>query len=79
MTRPDLLRSLVAVGANYRVDDHLREGLAFFDADLLERDAPEFAAELVRRHDTHHHPGYWRELVRQVRENVEREMTWTEN
>ena len=79
MTRPPLLRSLVCVGANYRVDDHLREGMAFFDAELLERDAPEFAAELARRHDGSHHPGYWRELLRQVRENVETEMAWTED
>jgi pimeloyl-ACP methyl ester carboxylesterase len=78
MARPELLRSLVAVGANYRVDDHLREGMGFFDADVLERDAPDFAAELARRHDAHHHPGYWRELVGQVRQNVEREMVWTE-
>jgi pimeloyl-ACP methyl ester carboxylesterase len=79
MTRPELLRSLVAVGANYRIDDHLREGLAFFDADMLEGEAPEFAAELARRHDAHHHPGYWRELMRQIRENVETEMIWTED
>ena len=45
----------------------------------LERESPEFAAELARRHDAHHHPGYWRELVRQVRDNVETELTWTED
>ena len=79
MTRPELLRSLVAVGANYRIDEHLREGLALFDAEMLERESPEFASELARRHDAHHHLGYWRELVGQVRENVEREMVWTED
>ena len=79
MTRPALLRTLVAVGANYRVDDHLRAGMALFDAETLERDSPAFAAELGRRHDAHHHPGYWRELVRHVRANVETEMTWTED
>jgi pimeloyl-ACP methyl ester carboxylesterase len=44
----------------------------------LERESPEFAAELARRHDTHHYPGYWRNLVQQVRENVEAELVWTE-
>ena len=78
MTRPALLRSLVCVGANYRIDDHLRQGMELFDAEALARESPEFAAELARRHDTHHEPGYWRKLVRQVRENVEREMAWTE-
>ncbi len=79
MTRPELLRSLVCVGANYCIDDHLQAGMALFDAEMLERESPDFAAELARRHDRYHYPGYWRDLVRQVRENVEAEMTWTEN
>jgi pimeloyl-ACP methyl ester carboxylesterase len=78
MTRPELLRSLVGIGANFRIDDQLRQGMAFFDAAALERESPEFAVELARRHDAHHYPGYWRELVEQVRANVEREMLWTE-
>jgi pimeloyl-ACP methyl ester carboxylesterase len=78
MTRPALLRSLVGVGANYRVDDHLRQGMELFDAAALERESPEIAVELARRHDAHHYPGYWRELVAQVRANVENELKWTE-
>jgi pimeloyl-ACP methyl ester carboxylesterase len=78
MSRPTLLRSLVCVGANYCIDDHLRRGLELFDAETLQRESPEFAAELARRHDPHHHPGYWRELVGQVRANVEAELVWTE-
>jgi pimeloyl-ACP methyl ester carboxylesterase len=74
MARPALLRSLVCVGANYCIDAHLRRGMEFFDAETLERESPEFASELARRHDPHHHPGYWRELVRQVRANVEAEL-----
>ncbi|MDQ3224413.1 MAG: alpha/beta hydrolase [Gemmatimonadota bacterium] len=61
MTRPAVLRSLVCVGANYCVDDHLRRGMELFDAAAIERESPEFAAELARRHDAHHHPGYWRD------------------
>jgi pimeloyl-ACP methyl ester carboxylesterase len=79
MTRPDLLRSLVAVGANYRIDDQLRRTLGFFDAAALERDHPELTAELARRHDAHHYPGYWRDLVRQIVANVEAELTWSED
>lgn len=78
MTRPELLRSLVCVGANYRMDDHLRRGMALFDATALERESPEFAAELARRHDAHHYAGYWRELVGRVRANVETELNWSE-
>lgn len=79
MTRPELLRSLVCVGANYRMDDHLRQGMELFDASALQRESPEFAAELARRHDAHHHPGYWRDLVEQVRANVEAELNWSED
>jgi pimeloyl-ACP methyl ester carboxylesterase len=79
MTRPELLRSLVCVGPNYRIDDQLRQGMEFFDAAALERESPDFAAELARRHDAHHYPGYWRELVGQVRANVEAELAWTED
>jgi pimeloyl-ACP methyl ester carboxylesterase len=78
MSRPPLLRSLVCVGANYCIDDHLQRGMEFFDAETLDRESPGFAAELARRHDPHHHPGYWRELVGQVRANVEAELDWTE-
>jgi pimeloyl-ACP methyl ester carboxylesterase len=78
MTRPELVRSLVCVGANYCLDDHVREALAFFDPAALERDHPQFAQMFAARHDPHHKPGYWRELVRQVRANVETELVWTE-
>jgi pimeloyl-ACP methyl ester carboxylesterase len=78
MSQPALLRSLVCVGANYCIDDHLRRGMELFDAETLERESPEFAAELARRHDVHHYPGYWRELVAQVRANVEAELVWAE-
>jgi pimeloyl-ACP methyl ester carboxylesterase len=79
MIRPALLRSLVCVGANYRIDDHLRQGMEFFDAAVLEQESPEFAAELARRHDAYHYPGYWRDLLGQVRANVETELAWTED
>lgn len=78
MTRPDLLRSLVCIGANYCVDDQLRDAIELFDAATMERDHAEIAADLALRHDTYHFPGYWRELVRQVRVNAENELDWTE-
>lgn len=77
MSRPELLHSLVCVGANYRLDDHLRQGMALFNAAALERDSPPFAAELARRHDPSHYPGYWRDLVAQIRANVETELNWS--
>jgi pimeloyl-ACP methyl ester carboxylesterase len=76
---PELLRSLIAVGANYRVDEHVRDALAFFDPDVLERDSPDLARMLAARHDVHHHPGYWRDLTRAIRRMAEREPAWTES
>jgi pimeloyl-ACP methyl ester carboxylesterase len=77
-TRPELLRSLVCVGANYRIDDQQRAALELFDAAALERDHPELAQAFATRHDPHHHPGYWRELVRQIRSAAETGLAWTE-
>lgn len=67
MTRPDLLRSLICVGANYHVDAQFMESVQDFRPETLEREAPEWVAAMVAAHDTSHYPGYWRELVRQLR------------
>lgn len=77
MTQPDLMRSLISVGANYCVDDQVRAALGLFDPEVLERDHPEYARAFAERHDPHHHHGYWRELVRQVRATAEVEPAWT--
>jgi pimeloyl-ACP methyl ester carboxylesterase len=78
MTRPDLLRSLVSVGAFYTVDAAVRATIEGFDASGIERDDPAFAAALAAWHDPHHAPGYWRELVRQVRASVEEAPTYSD-
>src|SRR5262245_53911806 len=71
MTRPDLVLSLVCIGSNYRVDDGVRAALSLFDAATLERDHPESAGVFAERHDPHHYPGYWKDLVRQIRTTAE--------
>jgi pimeloyl-ACP methyl ester carboxylesterase len=70
MQRPDLVRSIVAVGANYRVDEPVRAAIEQLDADVIEEHEPEFAELLAATHDPHHEPGYWREMVRQNYENL---------
>jgi pimeloyl-ACP methyl ester carboxylesterase len=70
MQRPDIVRSIVAVGVNYRVDEPVRAAIAQLDADLIETHEPEFAELLAAKHDPHHEPGYWREMVRQNYENL---------
>jgi pimeloyl-ACP methyl ester carboxylesterase len=76
MTRPTLLRSLTCIGANVYMDDQLRDAMEFFDPDFIEQHHPEYATLFAGRHDPHHYPGYWRDLVRQVRANVETELVW---
>jgi pimeloyl-ACP methyl ester carboxylesterase len=66
MNRPDLLHSLVCVGAFYRIDDQIREAWRIFDPEVIEREAPEWAASLAATQDPHHYPGYWRDLVEQL-------------
>jgi pimeloyl-ACP methyl ester carboxylesterase len=70
MTRPELARTLVTVGANYYNDEQVIAANAFADLETIEREHPKFAADLARRHDRNKDPGYWRELVRQVAANL---------
>ena len=78
MSRPELVRTLVLVGANYYNDEQVEAANAFIDPDVLEREHPDFAELLVGYHDAHHHPGYWRELVRQNRAHLDVEPAYTE-
>ncbi len=78
MTRPELVASLVCVGANYVNDEQCRAANALFDPEAIEREHPDFAAALAHYHDPHHHPGYWRELVGQVAANIAVAPAWDE-
>jgi pimeloyl-ACP methyl ester carboxylesterase len=77
MTRPELVRSLVLVGANATNDEQVQAANAFIDPDVLAQEHPEFAEMLVRYHDGHHHPGYWRDLVRQNRAHLDVEPNYS--
>jgi len=66
VTRPAAVRSVVGVGVNYTNDAKTAAGLAGLEPGRLEQQAPAFAADLARRHDPHHAPGYWRDLLRWV-------------
>jgi pimeloyl-ACP methyl ester carboxylesterase len=78
LTRPQLARALVCVGANYRNDAQTRTANAFLDADRLEREHPDVVALLAAVHDAHQGPGAWRRLLGQVRAMVDAEPDYTE-
>ena len=78
MARPELVRTLVCVGANYYNDEQVKEANKLLDAEVLEREHPEFAEALSGLHDPHHHPGYWRELVGQLQANLAVAPAYTE-
>lgn len=78
MTRPDLARTLVAVGANYSNDAKVEQANRFADLGQIERD-PETVAELARRHDRNKEPGAWRGLVRQLADNLAVNPAYTED
>jgi pimeloyl-ACP methyl ester carboxylesterase len=77
MTRPDLARALVPLGANYRVDDTIREAV-LMDLDAFERDYPEVAAQMAEAHDVAMYPGHWKDLWRMVMDNALTNPAWTE-
>ena len=78
MTRPELARSLVAVGPNYFNDDLVREANKFADLERIERETPELMAVYAARHDRNKPPGSWRELFRALAENLAVNPNYTE-
>lgn len=78
MNRPDLLRSLVCVGGFYRIDDGVRAQVQTLEPDTVVRDEPEFGDFVAGLHDSHHYPGYWRDLLRQIVDSIEDEPGCTE-
>jgi pimeloyl-ACP methyl ester carboxylesterase len=76
---PELLRSMVCVGTNYRVDDTVRQFLAYFATpEAIEANDPAWAASLARRHDPYHGQGYWRTLMRQIAATASTSPAFTE-
>jgi pimeloyl-ACP methyl ester carboxylesterase len=70
MTRPDVAGALVAVGPNYYNDDLVVIANQFADLEKMERERPEEMAVQAARHDRNAEPGWWRELFRQLAENL---------
>jgi pimeloyl-ACP methyl ester carboxylesterase len=79
LRRPQLTRTVIAVGANYSVHEGIRAVASSLDPDDLEKREPEAAAEFGRRHDQGKHPGYWKELLRQIIANNTTNPAWTED
>jgi len=68
----------VLVGANFRNDEQVDAANGFLDALLREGEPRGYAHTLAEVHDPAHHPGYWRELVGQVRANAAVAPAYTE-
>src|SRR5205085_2759428 len=66
LSHPAVVRSVVGIGANYANDATTGAVLRWLDPDRVEREDPEWAADLARRHDAHHRAGHWREVLRWV-------------
>jgi pimeloyl-ACP methyl ester carboxylesterase len=66
VTNSPAVRSVVGIGVNYTNDAKTVAAAAGLEPEHLEQRAPAMAAALARRHDPHHAPGYWRELLRWV-------------
>jgi pimeloyl-ACP methyl ester carboxylesterase len=82
MTRPELLRTITGVGVNYRNDDRVdavNETFIHLDPDAIERDSPDWAADLARRHDRGKQPGAWKTLFRELAANLAVNPAYTED
>jgi pimeloyl-ACP methyl ester carboxylesterase len=63
---PGIVRSLVGIGTNYTNDAKTVAQLATLDPDDLEQANPAAATMLAQRHDLHHRPGHWKDLLRWI-------------
>ncbi|HSI97677.1 MAG TPA: alpha/beta hydrolase [Gaiellaceae bacterium] len=78
LRRPEMTRTVTAVGANYCVHDGIRAFAATLDPDALELASPEAAAEFARRHDRGEYAGYWKDLLRHIVANNIANPAWSE-
>ena len=77
LRRPELVRTIVLIGANYRNDDLTLGMVHGLDTDAIERAMPGLAAEFAERHDAGKYPGYWKDLIGHVRDNNTNSPAWT--
>jgi pimeloyl-ACP methyl ester carboxylesterase len=63
---PERVHSLILAGAQYTNDERTLAQLAKMTPERIPLRLPEWAARLAELHDTHHGPGYWQQLMRQM-------------
>jgi pimeloyl-ACP methyl ester carboxylesterase len=66
LRRPERVHSLILAGAQYTNDARTLGLLDKMTPERIAARQPEWAARLTQLHDTHHHAGYWQELLRQM-------------
>jgi pimeloyl-ACP methyl ester carboxylesterase len=66
LDHPAIVRTLVGIGINYTNDARTVAQLATLDPDHLEQANPAAATMLAQRHDVHHTPGHWKNLLRWI-------------
>lgn len=67
LRHPERVRSLILAGAQYTNDERTYAQLAKMTPERIASRIPGWAALLEELHDTLHAPGYWRELLNQMR------------
>lgn len=63
---PERIRTLILAGAQYTNDERTLAMLAKMTPERIEARIPAWVASLAQLHDTHHTPGYWQKLMRQM-------------
>jgi 3-oxoadipate enol-lactonase len=74
---PDRVRSLVVVGTTTGREPRLSVARRLMDPDRIDRDEPDRAARLARRHDAGQGPDAWRHLLPAIVAAIERDPPMT--
>lgn len=72
LERPRAVRSLVLYGTPYRMEPSILAAYEPLCPDEIERSRPDWAAALSANHACHYGADYWRQLLRQIREEWQR-------
>jgi pimeloyl-ACP methyl ester carboxylesterase len=66
LQHPERVSSLILAGTQYTNDERTLAMLSKMSPERVRERVPAWAAELDQLHDTHHHAGYWVELMTQM-------------
>ncbi|CAN5507177.1 alpha/beta hydrolase [soil metagenome] len=78
LAHPDQVASITAIGSHMTIDEHVLASNATVEPSTIEREAPDWAAQLTELHGVHYGADHWRALCGWLIETWGRQPDWSE-